>query len=92
MLAVRSSNDQHCTDIFFQIDQDIDQFRDISVSDLATQAFKKFDSHYHLGHYVIKDNRAYSKMIGELHRNLTGPNVVLFNGSRSLNNRRLGLF
>ena len=33
--------------------------------DLATQAHKKFDSHYHLGHYVIKDNRVYSRMIGK---------------------------
>ena len=34
--------------------------------DLATQAHKKFDSHYHLGHYVIKDNRVYSRMIGKV--------------------------
>jgi len=54
-----------CKSNYSQIDQDIDQFRDISVVDLATQAHKKFDSHYHLGHYVILDNRAYSKMIGE---------------------------
>ena len=53
--------------ISLQIDKDIDQFRDISVVDLAIQAHKKFDSHYHLGHYVIKDNRAYSRMIGKLH-------------------------
>ena len=47
-----------------QIDVDIDQFVDISVVDLAAQAHKKFDAHYNLGHYVIKENRVYSKMIG----------------------------
>ena len=56
---------------FFQIDKDIDQFKDISVVDLATQAHKKFDSHYHLGHYVIKDNRVYSRMIGKAYFNVS---------------------
>lgn len=54
-----------CKANYTQVDLDINQFADISVIDLPSQVKKKFDSHYSLGHYVIKDNRIYSNMIGE---------------------------
>ena len=48
----------------FQIEADFEDFPDISIADLPHQVKKKFGSHYHIGHYVIKNNRVYSKLIG----------------------------